>query len=100
MATTYDRKHRAARARLAPTVAAGGVPCSRCGRPILPGQAWHLDHLDEDRTRYRGPSHALCNVRAGGRLGNARRWALRPRAPRPKPLTTRAWSVARQLPEW
>ncbi len=39
-------------------------PCSRCGYPVLPGQAWDLDHTD-DRTGYLGPAHAHCNRSAG-----------------------------------
>jgi hypothetical protein len=98
--TGYDRKHRAVRARWAPIVATGSVPCSRCGWPILPGQAWHLDHDDHDRTRYLGPSHAHCNMRAGGKVGSARRWARRPRTKRPVPVTSRAWVAANGLPKW
>jgi len=25
-------------------IAGGGVNCARCGGPIVPGEAWHLDH--------------------------------------------------------
>jgi hypothetical protein len=40
----------------------------RCGRPILPGQPWDLDHSD-DRVAYLGAAHRRCNRSAGGRLG-------------------------------
>ena len=54
-----------------------GRPCARCGFPILPGDRWDLDHLEEayvdgGRGR-REPSHAYCNRSHGARLGNARR---------------------------
>jgi hypothetical protein len=32
--------------------------CVRCGLPIKPGEPWHLDHDDIDRTRYFGPEPA------------------------------------------
>ena len=73
----YPGEHRAIRRALAPQVAAGAVSCWRCGRRILPGQPWDLGHDDEDRGRYRGPEHAGCNRKAGGRLGAARRMARR-----------------------
>lgn len=70
---------RRARARLAPAVRAG-VPCCRCGRPILPGQAWQADHWPVAREHggtHLAPAHARCNMAAGGRRGaaivNARR---------------------------
>ena len=59
----YGHAHRKLRARWAPRVARGDVPCARCGNLILPGEAWHLDH-DDDRSSYLGPSHADCNSRA------------------------------------
>ena len=66
----YDAKHQRTRAALAPTVAAGQAMCVRCHQWIKPGQAWHLDHDDHDRTKYKGPAHALCNIRAGARKGS------------------------------
>jgi hypothetical protein len=68
----YGGQHQAVRRAVAPYVA--GSSCVRCGRPILPGQAWHLDHTD-DRAGYLGPSHEKCNTRAGGLLGAQRRRA-------------------------
>lgn len=73
---------RRGRAIVAPLVAAG-VGCCRCGRPILPGQKWDVDHIlpralggGEDATNY-GAAHAACNRAEGGRRGaritNARR---------------------------
>ena len=34
---------------------------------MVPSDRWELDHDDEDRTRYLGISHWLCNRKAGGR---------------------------------
>ena len=65
----YGRAHRAVRNRMKPAVEAGTTTCARCGEPIRPGQAWAPDH-NGDRTGYLGPSHALCNNRAGGRAAH------------------------------
>jgi len=62
----YGIEHQRKRLEMAPLVAAGNVRCSRCGEPILPGQAWDADHRD-DRVGYRGPSHASCNRATSGR---------------------------------
>ena len=88
----YGARHRALRAEVGKDVAAGRATCARCGRPIHPAADWHLDHHDEDRTRYIGPSHASCNVAAAQR----RRWrreamerrtngGLPAQMPRPRP---------------
>lgn len=68
----YGKAHERERARWQANVEAGLVTCSRCSERILIGQAWHLDHDDHDRTKYRGPSHARCNVSAGGRAAHGR----------------------------
>jgi len=60
----YGAGHQALRRAWRPYVEAGLVDCARCGRRILPGQSWHLDHDDWDRRRYLGPSHVRCNVTA------------------------------------
>lgn len=75
----YGQRHRALRARWAPIVDTGTVPCSRCGQLIAAGATWHLDHDDHDRTRYRGPSHEACNVTASNQ---------RPASPAPRPTST------------
>ena len=62
----YGRPHQAERAAVAEAVA-DGVACARCGRPILPGEAWDLGHTD-DRQGYRGAEHARCNRGAPRRL--------------------------------
>lgn len=47
--------------------------CNRCGQPLGPLGPWlHLDHDDNDRSRYRGFAHADCNRRAGARAGRAK----------------------------
>lgn len=56
------------------------APCvNRCGKPVLPGQRWHVGHLpghDHALTHERptlqtvGPAHARCNTSAGAKLGN------------------------------
>ncbi len=66
----YGWKHQQARKRWARLVELGDAFCSRCGRPIVPGMPWDLDHSD-DRGEYRGASHRTCNRRAGGRNGAA-----------------------------
>jgi hypothetical protein len=68
-AAGYGNSHQKLRKALLPQ--AYGKPCSRCGLPMLPGQALHLDHDDFDRTEYRGFSHAACNVKAAARKGRA-----------------------------
>ena len=65
----YGSTHRRARADLTPTVEAGQTNCVRCGKPIEPGQAWHLDHTN-DRTGYLGPSHEHCNTSAAGKASH------------------------------
>jgi 5-methylcytosine-specific restriction endonuclease McrA len=46
------------------------LPCARCGLPVRPDDDWHLDHLvprsigGGDETAR--PSHARCNLSAGG----------------------------------
>lgn len=63
----YGGGHQATRAELVPIVAAGGVCCVRCGRPIAPNEPWDLGHVDGDRSRYAGPEHARCNRATAGR---------------------------------
>lgn len=71
MSRGYGGTHQAIRTALLPT--AYGRPCSRCGKPMYPHQPLDLDHDDNDRSRYRGFSHASCNRAAGARKANARR---------------------------
>ncbi len=65
----YDAEHDHFRARLAPQVATGQVPCARCHQPIPAGTPWDLGHTD-DRTRWSGPEHAVCNRSAGGKAAH------------------------------
>jgi hypothetical protein len=67
----YGAVHEAERRRWKPLVEAGEAQCCRCGYWIEPGAAWHLDHRD-DKAGYLGVSHAGCNLKAAGRLGNRR----------------------------
>ena len=57
-AAGYGNSHQKLRKAL--LAKAYGQPCSRCGLPMLPGQALHLDHDDYDGTKWRGFSHAKC----------------------------------------
>lgn len=66
----YGHAHRAERAKWAPKVKRGGVPCARCGQAIEPDEPWDLDHQD-DRQGYLGPSHRDCNRADGARKRNA-----------------------------
>jgi hypothetical protein len=65
----YGSRHKAERRRWEPLVQAGVVDCVRCGLLIPPGTRWHLDHED-DGLHYRGPAHAMCNMRAAAKRGN------------------------------
>ena len=63
----YDSTHRRVRRRFAALVNRGGMPCCRCGRPIVPGlHRWELDHADGAAAKalhiYRGVSHAAVTV--------------------------------------
>ena len=71
----YGPAHIRLREQWAPLVAAGRVNCARCGKPIPPRADWHLGHDDDDRTKYRGPEHAACN------LGGPRRRRADPTPP-------------------
>jgi hypothetical protein len=66
-AERYGGHHRRVRREWARKVERGGVPCSRCGEPILPGQRWDLDHADDaDPRSYLGPAHPRCNRAVAG----------------------------------
>jgi hypothetical protein len=68
----YGSTHRAIKAA-GPTY---GQPCTRCGQPLLPGQASSPDHLDGGGpTDYAGWAHDGCNLSAGAAYGNALRAA-------------------------
>jgi hypothetical protein len=64
----YGLEHQRERRAWEPKVQRGEVACSRCGRLIVPGEPWHLDHTD-DRAGYLGPAHRDCNLRAGAVKG-------------------------------
>lgn len=71
----YGHEHRKA-VRAAWAAFVPGDLCSRCQKPMWPGDELHLDHDDRDRTRYRGLAHARCNVSAGAIRGNRMRRAF------------------------
>ena len=72
-------------ATMRPRIAASlPQPCiDGCGRPVMPGDNWHLGHrvpvavakrmgwsmAQINAAQNLGPSHARCNTRAGGKLG-------------------------------
>lgn len=86
-AKRYGAQHQRLRAQWKPIVDAGGVPCSRCGLPIVPGTRWHLDHVDGGfDDEYWGPSHAACNTSAPHtRAGRARAYGITLGSPPPAP---------------
>jgi len=77
----YGPAHRLERERLAVLVAAGGVACARCGKPIEPDEPWDLGHTD-DRTAWTGPEHASCNRAAAARKKNGSAMVSRQRRTR------------------
>jgi hypothetical protein len=65
------------RLRAAAIGQAWGLPCTRCGLPLVQGQEIHLDHRDGGGPGdYRGWSHASCNMAAGAAKGNRMRGRL------------------------
>jgi hypothetical protein len=79
----YGIAHQRERARVARIVAAGQAICTRCRKPIRPGEPWDLDHVDLPNGlahrigAYRGPSHRSCNIAASRRQPEPRPRALR-----------------------
>jgi len=73
----YGPGHKLERERWRPKVEAGGVECWRCHEPIDPSGPWDLGHDDNDRSKYKGPEHPVCNRRTNGRrLTAPTRWDL------------------------
>jgi hypothetical protein len=73
----YSGRHQRLRKIWARQVAAGGVVCARCFKPISPFAAWDLGHDDYDRGQYSGPEHVSCNRATTGRprtLKTSRQW--------------------------
>lgn len=50
--------------------AAGSLPCSICGGPVMADSTWHLDHVPGSDTEYRGVAHPSCNMKDGARRGS------------------------------
>lgn len=70
----YGSDHQKERARWQPAIDAGRgwcaeVICVEASRFIPPGSEWHLAHTP-DRSAYRGPAHAACNLSEAGKRGN------------------------------
>jgi hypothetical protein len=76
---TRTGDHGRVRRAVAKQVAAGGVFCARCGRPIRPGDAFDLDHIDtpyiDGGAGRRVASCQHCNRSHGGKLAQQRRRA-------------------------
>jgi hypothetical protein len=70
----YGWTHEKRRKVWMPLVATGQCVCTRCGRPILPGQPWDLGHDDYDRSRYTGPEHRRCNRQTSKPRLFSRKW--------------------------
>jgi hypothetical protein len=72
----YGQSHYDLRKVWKPRVATGLIRCAnpRCGRPILPGEAWDLGHDEHDRSKYRGPEHRRCNRATSKPKLFSRRW--------------------------
>ena len=68
----YGADYQRLRIKWAKRIAVGIVNCKRCRKWINPAESWHLDHDDNDRNdlRLAAPSHALCNLSAGGRASH------------------------------
>lgn len=73
----FTRKARPIIARTLP------APCVECGRPINPGERFHIAHIVAhaiDPTQpinlaHVGPGHPHCNITAGAKLGRQRQLA-------------------------
>ena len=70
--------------------------CARCGRPIVPGTDWDLDH-GPDRLSYLGPSHRRCNRSNGAAVTNSRRTTTQPTA---KFRWSRNWNAPDPVPDY
>jgi hypothetical protein len=57
----YDAAHDRLRKQWKEQVDQCDVDCWRCGKPINPLLPWDLGHDDNDKTKYKGPEHVLCN---------------------------------------
>lgn len=68
---------RQVRPLLAAMVRNGEAACTKCGRPIVEGMVWQIDHIiaivdgGTDNWDNLGPAHKRCNQSDGGRKGAA-----------------------------
>ena len=96
-----SRNHSSIRSQRARKIAAQqiGMPCYRCGTPVLEGQMWDADHVinavdggDESAANIR-ISHRVCNRRAGGVEGGKRKAARRVAVQVHEDRSNKWWSV-------
>ena len=68
----YGADYQRLRVKWAKRIATRIVNCKRCRQWINPAESWHLDHDDNDRNNLAlaAPSHALCNLSAGGKASH------------------------------
>lgn len=69
-------KHTTGTYKLRPEIEARlPLPCTECGKPVFRDQRWHVAHLTPASQGGRttrantGAAHAICNLKAGGKLG-------------------------------
>lgn len=86
----YGTPHRRVRRYFARLVASGQAVCWRCSLPIDPAEDWHLGH-DDKRTRWLGPEHALCNLRAAANKANETKAKKRNEKRKRALKTSRRW---------
>lgn len=76
----YGARHKAERTKWKRLVDAGQATCCLCGKWLVPGQPFDLDHVP-GTDQYRGVACQSCNrhdgaVRGNKMRGRSRRWDL------------------------